>query len=98
MVTLKDILTKFNVKHSFPDHLTIADVGDLSFDKVNYDQELITFENTEDPDIFLRFDRDRRDVFLYQAKGKNVQVTRWMIKGWDLDEWHTTVPREQVGM
>ena len=46
MVTLKKILEQFNVKHSLPDWLTIANVGNLSFDKVTYDLELILFENT----------------------------------------------------
>lgn len=93
MVTLKNILEHFNVKHSFPDWLTISDVGDLSFDKVTDDLELIVFENTRKPDIFLRFDEDRRDVFLYEAEGKNVKVTLQMIKDWTLDKWHTIVPR-----
>ena len=58
--------------------------GDLSFDKVTDDLELIVFENTKPPDIFLRFDEDSRYVFLYQAEGENVKVTRWMIKElWD---------------
>ena len=59
MVNLKNILKKLNVKHTFPDTLTIADVGKLSFDKVTYDQELIILENTETPNILLRCDRDR---------------------------------------
>ncbi len=97
MVTLKNILEHFNVKHSFPDWLTIADVGDLSFDKWLMIWTYRLWKHQES-DLFLRFDEDRRDVFLYEAEGKNLKVTRWMIKDWKLDKWHTIVPREQVGM
>ncbi len=51
MVTLKNILEQYNVKHTFPDWLTIADVGDLSFDKVTYNLELILLK-TPNPLIY----------------------------------------------
>lgn len=44
MVTLKSILIKLNVKHSFPDRLTIADVGNLSFDKVTMTKNLLLWK------------------------------------------------------
>ncbi len=87
-----------NVKHNFPDTLTNIEIGNLLFDEVSYDEELIVLTNTENPDITLRFDCDRRDIFLYQTKGEFIEVNRWVIFGNKVDERRSSIPREKINM
>ena len=103
MVTIHDLFKQYDVdprNYMFRRGLISVDIGDVIFDKVILDEELIIFDN-EDSTITLRVDGgERSDARLYELiNDKEVKVTRWMVSlDGEVDEWAIKVPREQVNM
>ena len=94
MVTLKTILNQFNCKHRFVENVENIELGNVSFDKIQYDQELIIFTNNNDPNLILRIDIDRRHIHLYQnLNEKELKVTRWLIRGDNTKKLTITKPK-----
>lgn len=94
-VSLNDVLNQFKCKKRFLAHIELIDLGNVSFDNISYDDELIIFTNSKDEDLFLRIDMDRRDIWLYEKYDeKSIKVTRWLMKI-ETDKLVKIIPKDE---
>jgi len=99
LTTLKYFLDRFKCKNRFADNVEAIELGDVQFDDMSYGDNVILFTNSENNEVVLRIDLDRRDIYLYTViNEKEVKVSRWLIHNQDTQKLTITVPRERVNM